>query len=79
MKKTFCDINGCNEEAEVEQIDVCVGWLSSSTDSSGTTAYEPFEHPDVRKRDLCSQHFRMWCKATYGIFHEQKLEMVKQK
>ena len=63
MKMIFCDVKGCKEEAFYE-IDVCIGWL----ESSNNTVYKPFEKPTIRKRDLCSDHYKQWCIATYNAF-----------
>jgi len=67
MKKTYCDIPGCQEEAH-EEVDVCHGYSLSTESNDKKTTYEPFEKPNLRKTDLCEKHFRAWCKATYGCF-----------
>lgn len=69
VEKRFCDIAGCNEETWREKVDVCIGWLEATEYGGKRTNFKPFEHPDVVKRDLCDKHYRMWCRATYEIFH----------
>jgi hypothetical protein len=63
VEKTFCDILGCKEEA-YHKVDSCMGWL----DESGSDKYLPFQRPTVRKIDLCPDHHKQWCIATYGAF-----------
>ena len=70
MKKTFCDIDGCGEEAYVEDVDVCIGWIDWSKDASKKrTTFKPFDKPAKRKKDLCEKHYKIWCRATYEAFH----------
>jgi hypothetical protein len=79
MKKTFCDVKGCEEEAEKE-VDVCTGWLVSRDSRILTIPkeeFKPFERPTVRKRDLCSKHLREWCKATYESLYG-KIDEIKE-
>ena len=64
VKKTFCDIRGCKEEA-YHEVDSCVGWL----EQSGSEKYIPFQRSTVRKMDLCFDHYKIWCEATYGAFN----------
>lgn len=68
MKQYICDISNCEKEAIRYNIDVCNGYMSSSgVYKSNKTTYEPFEKPSVQKYDLCKEHFKEWCKATYEI------------
>jgi hypothetical protein len=66
MKMTFCDIKGCKGEA-YHEVDVCMGYTSSSSDSGVSTHYEPFERSQILKRDLCTKHYRKWCECTYNF------------
>ena len=72
MKKYFCDIPGCDEEAYSHDIDVCDGYTSSSK-SSGMDKiyYEPFERPSFKKVDLCKKHLKEWCKLTYQLLYNK--------
>lgn len=72
MKLTKCDI--CKEDA-YHEVDVCHGFIESTTDSEGTSEYKPFEvirDHQVRKTDLCEKHYKIWCKATYLAFWKLK-------
>jgi len=64
MKKNYCDIRGCKEEAYNLEVMMCSGWK----ESSGDIKYKPFELPELSKKDLCDKHFDKWCKATYKAF-----------
>ena len=69
MKKTFCDVHGCEKEAW-NDAECCYGYLSSSESSSeGKVIFKPFEKSDVNKKDLCLDHYRMWCEATYNVLN----------
>jgi hypothetical protein len=69
MIKRYCDVRGCKNESWKEQIDVCCGWLQSTKDSNKTEEFQPFEKPNLIKKDLCEKHFKIWCKATYEAFY----------
>jgi hypothetical protein len=74
MKKTYCDVKGCGEEA-FNEVDSCMGWL----DSSGNEHFKPFQKPTVRKIDLCFFHYRVWCEATYSAFYKLPPNYKKMK
>ena len=72
MKKIYCDVLGCNEEAYKEQLDCCSGWTESITSSFlNTEKFKPFEKPIISKKDLCEKHFKLWCKSTYEAFYHK--------
>lgn len=72
MKKYYCDIPNCNEEAWERDLDVCNGYKLSSESRDGTIEYKPFEKPHLEKVDLCEKHFTEWCKLTYQLYKENK-------
>jgi hypothetical protein len=69
MKRHYCDIEGCKEEAYNLEVQVCSGY-KQSTESTGEPkiVYKPFEVPRVSMKDLCNKHFEKWCRATYKCF-----------
>lgn len=67
VKKHFCDIPNCKEEAVRLDIDMCTGYTLGTQNEDRSFKYEPFERPEVVKCDLCKKHFKAWCKATYTI------------
>ena len=70
MKKYYCDISGCNENAWKRGIDICSGYTISSESRSGIIEYIPFEKPHLKKVDLCDRHFTEWCKLTYSLYEK---------
>jgi len=75
-----CDIEGCNEpvHSKGKQIDFCTGYINYTESSfNGRTNYEPFERPNINKRDLCENHLRIWCKAVHDAFFG-KVEEIEE-
>ena len=70
MKKHYCDIRDCKEEAYNLEVQMCSGYKTSS----GNIKYKPFEIPTIVTYDLCNKHFDKWCKATYKAFWKIKRE-----
>lgn len=69
-----CDVPDCNEEAHKLDIDVCSGYYTSNkSPNCQKIKYEPFERPTIEKRDLCKEHFKLWCKATY-LFYKRGVD-----
>jgi len=66
MKRHYCDITGCKEEAYNLGVQICTGWKISS----GNIRYEPFEIPIITTKDLCNNHFDKWCKVLYKLFYK---------
>lgn len=73
MKRHYCDIEGCKEEAYNLEVQMCVGY-KESTEQSGKEkiVYKPFEIPHIAKKDLCNKHFKKWCETTYNTFWGKK-------
>ena len=69
MKKVYCDIRNCGEEAVVEQVDVCFGYRTSEESANIKKIFKPFEKPTMSKGDLCKKHYRKWCKVIYEAFY----------
>ena len=69
MKRNYCDIEGCKEEAYNTEVQMCIGW-QQSTEQSGSPKieYKPFEIPRISTKDLCNKHFEKWCRTTYNAF-----------
>jgi hypothetical protein len=79
MKKYICDVPECNNEAwYYRKIKVCSGYYTSTQSSSGTVEYTPFERPTVKEMDLCSEHYKMWCKATYLFYERDHVEKKEE-
>jgi len=70
MKRHYCDIGGCKEEAYNLDVQICSGWKVSS----GDIKYKPFEIPIISTYDLCNKHFDKWCKTIYKAFWKIKRE-----
>ncbi len=69
MKKIFCDINGCKNEAySFQSVDVCCGYKLSSEGGGVNEKYKAFEKPTIKKMDLCDKHYKKWLRATYLAF-----------
>lgn len=69
MKRNYCDIRGCKEEAYNLEVQTCCGWKESSCKGfENAIKYEPFEIPTITTKDLCNKHFKKWCQVTYKAF-----------
>jgi hypothetical protein len=86
VTETFCDavikvneyqgtIKRCCKPA-YHNVSICHGYLVSSSNSTGTSSYSPFEHPNIKNVDLCEEHYKQWCMATYkAIIKNEKVEL----
>ena len=72
MKRHYCDIIGCKEEAYNLEVQMCTGWK----ESSGDIKYELFEIPTIQTKDLCNKHFDKWCKAIYNAFWKKTKKQI---
>jgi|WetSurMetagenome_2_1015567.scaffolds.fasta_scaffold1577779_1 hypothetical protein len=73
VEVTYCDVPGCKKEASYKghQIDVCSGFTTSREEpGQPKKTFEPFtEGLNIVKRDLCTQHLKEWCEATYRMLY----------
>jgi len=54
------------------EILVCNGYSINERGDGYNIEYKPFEKPELKKIDLCDEHFKKWCKLTYSLYEVQE-------
>jgi hypothetical protein len=72
VQETFCDADACRGKRvpAYEKVKVCYSYTDYTESSfEGRKEYKPFEKCQVYEQDLCEDHYRLFCEATYKVFH----------